>query len=183
MIFRNKSWSWKGNFHKKRIIAEDKKKMALIGEAWWQNANEEFEMLVLELQKVGRKLKNWCLNKVASIFSCKQWKKVVVCLSSLTPLFLQRILQMMVEDLSSLFNHVDIATSGSIVLTLQSHLVNTLSIPFVFVQCCKIQTSVVCVNKSCTQTGGQVGEFVKHMKIWKKILKICIFMNYTRIWW
>jgi len=46
--------------------------MALIGEAWWQNANEEFEMLVLELQKVGRKLKNWCLNKVASIFSCKQ---------------------------------------------------------------------------------------------------------------
>jgi len=54
---------------------------------------------------------------------------------------------MMVEDLSSLFNHVDIATSGSIVLTLRSHLVDTLSIPFVFVQCCKIQTSVVCKQK------------------------------------
>ncbi len=63
MIFRNKSWSWKGNFHKKRIIAEDKKKMALIGEAWWQNANEEFEMLVLELQKVGREAEKMVLEQ------------------------------------------------------------------------------------------------------------------------
>jgi hypothetical protein len=59
----------------------------------------------------------------------------------------------------------DIATSGSIILTLRSHLVNTLSIPFVFVQCCKIQTNVACANKSYTQTGGQVGKFMKYMKI------------------
>jgi hypothetical protein len=37
--------------------------MALIGEAWWQNANEEFEMLVLELQKVGREVEKLVLEQ------------------------------------------------------------------------------------------------------------------------
>jgi hypothetical protein len=37
--------------------------MALIGEAWWQNANEEFEMLVLELQKVGREAEKMVLEQ------------------------------------------------------------------------------------------------------------------------
>jgi hypothetical protein len=67
--------------------------------------------------------------------------------------------------MSSLFNHVDILTSGSIVMTLWSHLVTTFFILYILVQCCKIQTSVVCANKSYTRTSGQVGEFMKQMRI------------------
>jgi hypothetical protein len=49
MTFKNKSQSWKVNFHKKRIIAEDKREMSVIGETLWWDVDEEFEMFVLEL--------------------------------------------------------------------------------------------------------------------------------------
>ncbi len=37
----------------KIIIVEDKRKMAFIGEALWRDVDEEFKMLVIELQRVA----------------------------------------------------------------------------------------------------------------------------------
>jgi len=85
--------------------------------------------------------------------------------------------------MSSLFNHVVIVISLTIVMTLQWHLASILSIPSTLVQCYKIQTSVVFGSKSYIQIGGQVGEFVNQMKICKNWLWICILMTCIGIWW
>ncbi len=45
-----------GELSSKIIIIEDKREIALINEALWRNSDEEFEMFVLELQKVGREV-------------------------------------------------------------------------------------------------------------------------------
>jgi hypothetical protein len=46
--------------------------MALIGEALWQDVNEEFEMLVLELQRVAREVEELVLKQSNIVLNCKQ---------------------------------------------------------------------------------------------------------------
>lgn len=46
-----------------------------MGEALWQNADEEFEMLVLELQRVGREAKELVLEQGSIHYQLQAMKK------------------------------------------------------------------------------------------------------------